>query len=207
MAQVSVFHIGLTISNRHALDIRDGNSGSWVVDVLSYEVYGHLVASDAFRDGYVIPLAATLRDVKTELSAESICLPTRDEVHLWHVTSLSHSQAGSIQGHANTALQRHDEDLYDEPDGVPLASRDHTPTGKHTAADFLVVDAKTHPPVQDTKNDQQNSPPGTWNMQPYKVKPDWDKHKVAIFHLYQKEKKPLRDVMHIMVQKYGFVAS
>jgi hypothetical protein len=57
MVQVSVFHIGLTISNRRALDIRDGNSGSWVVDTLSYEVYGHLVVSDAFREGYVIPLA------------------------------------------------------------------------------------------------------------------------------------------------------
>lgn len=44
-------------------------------------------------------------------------------------------------------------------------------------------------------------------MQPCKMKPDWDKHKVAIFHLYQKEKKPLRDVMHIMVQRYSFVAS
>jgi hypothetical protein len=49
-------------------------------------VYGHLVASDAFRDGYIIPLAAILRDMKTELSAESICLPTSDEVHLWHST-------------------------------------------------------------------------------------------------------------------------
>jgi hypothetical protein len=57
MARVSVFHISLTISNRQALDIRDANSGSWVVDALSYEVYGHLVASDAFREGYVIPLA------------------------------------------------------------------------------------------------------------------------------------------------------
>ena len=44
-------------------------------------------------------------------------------------------------------------------------------------------------------------------MQPCKMKPDWDKHKVAIFHLYQKEKKPLKDVMHIMVQRYSFVAS
>jgi hypothetical protein len=126
------------------------------------------------------------------------------------ITSLSHSQAGNIQGHTNTALQHHHEDLYDEPDRAPLASRDHTPTGKHAAADFLArnaVDTKAHLPVQDTKNDQQNYPPGTWNMQPRKMKPDWDKHKVAIFHLYQKEKRPLRDVMHIMIQKHSFVAS
>ena len=43
--------------------------------------------------------------------------------------------------------------------------------------------------------------------QPFRMKPDWDKHKVAIFHLYQNEKRPLVEVMHIMTQKYGFVAS
>lgn len=86
MAQVSVYHIDLTTSNHHALGIRNGNSGSWVVDASSHEVYGYLVASDVFRDGYVIPLDATLRDMKTELSAESICLPTRDEVHSWHIS-------------------------------------------------------------------------------------------------------------------------
>ena len=39
------------------------------------------------------------------------------------------------------------------------------------------------------------------------MKPDWDKYKVAIFHLYQNENRPLGEVMHIMTQKYGFVAS
>jgi hypothetical protein len=39
------------------------------------------------------------------------------------------------------------------------------------------------------------------------VKPDWDEHKVAIFHMYQNENMPLRDVMHIMVRRYSFVAS
>src|SRR2546423_2670466 len=86
MAQVSVYHIDLTTSNHHALDMRNGNSGSWVGDASSHEVYGYLVASDVFRDGYVIPLDATLRDMKTELSAESICLPTSDEVYSWRIS-------------------------------------------------------------------------------------------------------------------------
>lgn len=55
--------------------ICDGDSGSWVIDTCTYEVYGHLVASDVFGSGYVIPLKAIFADIKQSLRAELVTLP------------------------------------------------------------------------------------------------------------------------------------
>jgi len=49
-------------------------------------VYGHLVASDVFQDGYVVPLDASLQDMKKKLAAESVCLPTKNDLYLWHIS-------------------------------------------------------------------------------------------------------------------------
>lgn len=80
------------------------------------------------------------------------------------ITSTPHSQASTVQRPDNTALQHRQEDLFDEPGKLPSASQNHNPAGKHAAADSLprnLAGAETHLPVQDTKNDQQNCPPGT----------------------------------------------
>ncbi|KAI0894143.1 hypothetical protein F4806DRAFT_132327 [Annulohypoxylon nitens] len=60
--------------------ICDGDSGSWVIDNCTYEVYGHLVASDVFGSGYVIPLKAIFADIKQRLRAELVALPTVADV-------------------------------------------------------------------------------------------------------------------------------
>ena len=60
-----------------------GDCGSWVVDSVTHEVYGHVVASDAFGDAYVIPLDNTFRDMKQHLAANEVCLPTESEVLEW----------------------------------------------------------------------------------------------------------------------------
>ena len=57
-----------------------GDSGSWVVDEESNEVYGHLVASDALGEAYVVPFDQTLLDIKHCLGAESVCLPSRSDI-------------------------------------------------------------------------------------------------------------------------------
>jgi hypothetical protein len=80
------------------------------------------------------------------------------------ITSTPHSQASTVQWHTNTTLQHRQEDLYDEPGRPTPASRNHNPTREHAAADSLprnLAGAGTYLPVQDTKNDQQNYPPGT----------------------------------------------
>src|SRR5271156_3562591 len=80
------------------------------------------------------------------------------------IISTPHSQASTVPRHTNTTLQHRQEGLYDELGRPPPASRNYNPTGKHAAADSLprnLAGAETHLPVQDTKNDQQNYPPGT----------------------------------------------
>jgi len=52
-----------------------GDSGAWVVDHLSGELYGHLVASDAFGIGYVVPIQDVFQDIKLRLSLEAVKLP------------------------------------------------------------------------------------------------------------------------------------
>lgn len=59
-----------------------GDCGSWVVDPSTFEVYGHVVASDAMGDTYVVPLDATLRDMERKLEA-AVSLPTEADIHTW----------------------------------------------------------------------------------------------------------------------------
>lgn len=66
-----------------SVDLQSGDSGSWVVDSTSLEVYGHVVASDTFREAHVIPLSTTFGDIKAYLKAQSVCLPTIDDLRNW----------------------------------------------------------------------------------------------------------------------------
>ena len=66
------------------LGLTSGDCGSWVVDPLTREVYGHVVASDTMGDSYVVPLNATLRDMEEKLGA-AVSLPTEAYVHTWLV--------------------------------------------------------------------------------------------------------------------------
>ncbi|ERF76427.1 hypothetical protein EPUS_07307 [Endocarpon pusillum Z07020] len=56
--------------------IKRGDSGGWVVEYHTLEVYGHLVASDVLGDGYVIPLLDTLEDIRERTHAQDVGLAT-----------------------------------------------------------------------------------------------------------------------------------
>lgn len=53
-----------------------GDSGSWVIDPLTYEVFGHIVATDMLGDAYVIPLQSIFEDIRTWHDVQSVNLPT-----------------------------------------------------------------------------------------------------------------------------------
>jgi len=58
-------------------EIQDGHSGAWVVNPISMEVYGHVVATDLTGDAYVIPLHATFDEMKRTMpGVEAVGLPT-----------------------------------------------------------------------------------------------------------------------------------
>jgi len=56
-------------------EFQDGDSGSWVVNPTSLEVYGHVVATDIMGDAYIVPLYASLEEMKEVLGVESVSLP------------------------------------------------------------------------------------------------------------------------------------
>ncbi|KIW26148.1 uncharacterized protein PV07_09268 [Cladophialophora immunda] len=57
-------------------EIGDGDSGSWVLHASRLEVYGHVVASDTFGAGYVIPMTRSLEDIRQTFGMASVKLPT-----------------------------------------------------------------------------------------------------------------------------------
>ena len=77
-----------------------GDCGSWVVDPSTCEVYGHVVASDAMGDTYVVPLSTTLRDMEKRVGA-AVSLPTEADIHTWvaqHVEAATESSTVSAAG-------------------------------------------------------------------------------------------------------------
>ncbi|KAJ4865690.1 rad4 transglutaminase-like domain-containing protein [Trichoderma breve] len=72
---------GQSFVDAYTLSLQDhtvciGDSGSWVIDPLTYEVFGHIVATDMLGDAYVIPLQNIFEDIRTWHDAQSVNLPT-----------------------------------------------------------------------------------------------------------------------------------
>jgi len=61
-------------------EIMDDDSGSWIVDEITGEVHGHLVASDMFGEGYIIPLHVTFEDMRSQLKLRAVTLPTAVDI-------------------------------------------------------------------------------------------------------------------------------
>lgn len=61
-------------------DIVDGDSGSWVVNETTSEVLGHVVAADNLGGAYIMPLEATLSEIKNRLQAQSVGLASTVDI-------------------------------------------------------------------------------------------------------------------------------
>lgn len=59
-----------------SVEVLNGDSGSWVVNETTLEVYGYVVAADAFGGGYIIPLTEAFRNIAHTLRCQSIDLAT-----------------------------------------------------------------------------------------------------------------------------------
>jgi hypothetical protein len=55
--------------------VADGDSGAWVVNPVSMEVYGHVVATDVTGDVYVVPLHRSFEEMRDRLGVEAVDLP------------------------------------------------------------------------------------------------------------------------------------
>jgi hypothetical protein len=67
----------------HYAELQRGDSGSWVVDVTSGEVFGHVVSVDAMGEAFVVPMQATLQNLEERLGVNSAALPTKEQVETY----------------------------------------------------------------------------------------------------------------------------
>ncbi|MCJ1436585.1 hypothetical protein MMC27_005965 [Xylographa pallens] len=63
--------------------LEPGDCGSWAVNYVTNEVYGHVVGSDVFGEAYIVPLHSTLAQMKERFAAASVRLPRQVEVAAW----------------------------------------------------------------------------------------------------------------------------
>ncbi|KAI0381134.1 hypothetical protein F5Y04DRAFT_84635 [Hypomontagnella monticulosa] len=68
------FVSSLVVNLEDNKQLSDGDSGSWVVDERTLQVYGHVVAADDFGSGYIIPLDKVFEDIKFRLNMNSVQL-------------------------------------------------------------------------------------------------------------------------------------
>ncbi|RYP28249.1 hypothetical protein DL767_007299 [Monosporascus sp. MG133] len=85
--------------------VSDGDSGSWVVDPATFEVYGHVVATDMFGDAYVIPLIRTLADIQRCFGAKCVDLPSAIDFSIIALAESS-SAAGQPLKQSETELDQ-----------------------------------------------------------------------------------------------------
>ncbi|TGJ79188.1 hypothetical protein E0Z10_g9578 [Xylaria hypoxylon] len=81
--------------------IRDGDSGSWVIDASRFEVYGQLVASDMFGSGYAIPMTDILSDIKSQLGAQAVELPNC--IDILHATNMEDKACSAKSSNENSS--------------------------------------------------------------------------------------------------------
>ena len=103
--------------------LKPGDCGAWAIDSSTDEVYGHVVASDAFGEAYVIPLGATFKDIEHQLGAEAVYLPRGRELPNLHCeqevmgnsasTTISPCSDSSLEGLPTDATELTDFSLFE----------------------------------------------------------------------------------------------
>ncbi|KEZ40241.1 hypothetical protein SAPIO_CDS8750 [Scedosporium apiospermum] len=88
------------------LRLSPGDSGSWVVDFVTGQVYGHVIAIDIFGEAYVVPLDATLQDMKQRLPATEITLPSEAEFQALSNATLANGMSEDNSPSADSGMQQ-----------------------------------------------------------------------------------------------------
>lgn len=59
-----------------------GDCGALVVDQETLDIYGHVIGSDSFGSACVVPLAHTMRQLKSAFDVSDVKLPTAEDLDL-----------------------------------------------------------------------------------------------------------------------------
>ncbi|KAE8443140.1 hypothetical protein EG329_002309 [Mollisiaceae sp. DMI_Dod_QoI] len=91
--------------------LEPGDSGAWVVDLASNQLYGHVVASDVFGVSYIVPAFDVFRDIQLRLSFKTVKLPSSTfpifEAQVPSTSGLSHDQGGKTHLNSPTTIAFH----------------------------------------------------------------------------------------------------
>ena len=139
-------------------ELLPGDSGSWAVDLLTGEVYGHVVSADVFGEASVIPIQTSLKIVKEQLHAHEVRLPTSAQISLFQWTQRTVASANAkIPGEDNTTSAIREEEQEEaenegtkpknseakgliKPDGHALPR----PDSVHDSGDARATDRESH---------------------------------------------------------------
>jgi hypothetical protein len=100
-----------------------GDSGSLVIDLNTNEVYGHVVASNPLGEAYVVPLLATLGQIRESFHTQDVSLPEPlDFKDLQEYEEISEKQTLDTKPDALTALPPSYESNTGSSDMIGLAS-------------------------------------------------------------------------------------
>lgn len=96
--------------------LSSGDSGSWVVDATSGDVYGMVVAgSTGLREEYIIPAVDIGQDIRRVMPAEMVRLPKWQDVVSSHAKSDFARRSASNEGAIGwESAESHEEELLDE---------------------------------------------------------------------------------------------
>lgn len=98
--------------------MKKGDSGAWVVDPSSKEVYGHVVAADVFGRIHVIPMFDILTDIESRVPGSSVRLARREDIvwefNNWHGSSIrSQAQHEPRRDMTSAPTERREQHLLD----------------------------------------------------------------------------------------------
>ena len=103
-----------------------GDSGAWVVDSASNQLYGHVVASDVFGVSYVVPASDVFTDIQLRLCLKAVKLPSSTlpifEAQEPSTNGLSQDQVSKTLLNALTTVAIHQNILEESGSGHQLSS-------------------------------------------------------------------------------------
>lgn len=103
--------------------IRNGDSGSWVMNESTLDVIGQIVATDELDEAYVIPLADIFEDIKIRLGIESVGLASASSIRSvvavpGYLTRIGQPALDAIRGNGGLRMGKESPSLRSQLDAL-----------------------------------------------------------------------------------------
>jgi hypothetical protein len=156
--------------------LKPGDSGAWVVDDTTNEVYGHVVASDVFGVAYVVPINDIFEDIKLRLSLEVVDLPfgravseTGPEIEAARHNSMTFNASNPLLGVDKNNGMEPEESVAYHADIAETQVSTRRPSSNAWTRDLTLL--RADPPLKEFRQilDRQDTAVGSPSKQPLPV--------------------------------------